>query len=78
MNKSFKETELWTFLITIVEGLRIIKKIGKTCRNISSSTIFIDDEGGYRISEQGLVKGISLFEETVLKIYAKDIYLSPE
>lgn len=50
----------------------------KTCRNISSSTIFIDAEGKYRISEQGLVKDISLFDETVLQIYAKDIYLSPE
>lgn len=78
LNKPYIELDLWGFLRSMVNGLIEIQKLNKVCRNISSTTIYINSKGNYKISEQCLVKESSLLDEIFLKIFAKDMYLSPQ
>lgn len=64
-SKPYTEIELWGFLHSIVSGLVWIRDKYQQCKNISSSTIYINHEGNYQICELGIIKESSLFEEII-------------
>ncbi|EWS73954.1 hypothetical protein TTHERM_000439359 (macronuclear) [Tetrahymena thermophila SB210] len=75
--RPYSELELWGFIYSVTSGLQALREIDKVCKNISSSTIFISQEGYYQICEQGIVKENSIFDEITFKQFRKDMYLSP-
>ncbi|KAL4472037.1 hypothetical protein ABPG72_007086 [Tetrahymena utriculariae] len=75
--RPYSELELWGFIYSVTSGLQALREIDKVCKNISSSTIFVSQEGYYQICEQGIVKENSIFDEITFKQFRKDMYLSP-